>query len=81
MCMFSGFCCTVNEIFALLTCYTTLTGSLLPTFQDNLLVPPARVKKMGPIGFTAMPLTNNQSTPCNIPEERRSYVNCTSVSH
>jgi len=25
--MISGFCCSVNEIFALLTRYTTLTGS------------------------------------------------------
>jgi hypothetical protein len=31
------------EVFDLLACYASLTGSLLVTFWDSILVPPSRV--------------------------------------
>jgi hypothetical protein len=43
-CMISGFCHSVDEISALLRCYTTQIGTQLPTFCNNLslnfLLPP-----------------------------------------
>jgi hypothetical protein len=42
--MSSGFCCSVNEIFALLGCCTAGISSYLQTFRDNLSVPSSRVK-------------------------------------
>jgi len=42
--MISGFYCSVNEVCALLGFYTAETGSSLPTFQDNLSVPPSSIK-------------------------------------
>ena len=43
--MTSGFCCRVNEIFALLWCYTAGINCYLPTFRDNLSVQSSRIKK------------------------------------
>jgi hypothetical protein len=35
----SGFCRQVHENCALLGYYTVISGNILPTFRDNLLVP------------------------------------------
>jgi hypothetical protein len=43
--MISDFRHYVDEICALLGYYAALSGSSLPTFRDNLLVPSSRVKK------------------------------------
>ena len=44
-CVISGFYHSIYEIFALLGCCLAYIGDSLPTFRDNLSVPPARVKK------------------------------------
>jgi hypothetical protein len=41
----SGFRRHVDDICALLGYYAALNGNPLPTFRDNLSVPPTRVKK------------------------------------
>jgi len=41
----SGFCRGVNEICALLGFYAAQSGSFLPTFQNNILVPSSKVKQ------------------------------------
>ena len=41
----SAFRQDVNQIFALLGCYTALIASYLPTFRENLSAPSSRVKK------------------------------------
>jgi len=43
-CKTSGFYCSINEVCALLGFYTAESGSSLPTFQDNLSVPPSSIK-------------------------------------
>jgi hypothetical protein len=43
--MISGSCCDVNEIRHLLGFYTAKIGSLLPMFQDKILIPSSRVKQ------------------------------------
>ena len=72
----------VPEICALLGYYAALSGSSVPTFQENLSVPSSRVKKfflglpdrkMGPIGSPGTSIQNHRSTLRNIPEER-SYI-------
>jgi hypothetical protein len=44
-CVISGFCCGVDEIYTFLENYIVSYGNPLPTFQDNVSVPPSRVKK------------------------------------
>jgi hypothetical protein len=44
-CVISGFRHDVDKICALLGYYATLSGSSVPTFRVNLLVPSSRVKK------------------------------------
>jgi len=34
-----------NKVFALLRCYAAYIGSYLPTFRENLWVPPSSVKQ------------------------------------
>jgi hypothetical protein len=41
----SGICHSVNEVFALLGCYTVLVGSWLLSFWGSLLIPSSRVKQ------------------------------------
>jgi hypothetical protein len=67
----SSFHHCVNEIFALLECYAAYIGSYLPTFRNNLSVLSSRVKNMGQVAFLETSANNYQSTPLNIPEERR----------
>jgi hypothetical protein len=43
--MISSSGCHVNEICTLLGIYTALSGNFVPTFRDNLFVPPSRVKQ------------------------------------
>ena len=45
VCVISSFRRGVNEILALLGCYTALIGSYLPMFRDNLSVPSSWVKQ------------------------------------
>jgi hypothetical protein len=41
----SSFCRDVDEISALLGCYTACSGNTLPKFRDNKLVQNSRVEK------------------------------------
>jgi hypothetical protein len=45
LCVISCFCHSVNEILALLGCYTAWSGSWLPMFWDNLLVLYSRIQR------------------------------------
>jgi len=73
------------DIFALVACYAAYICSYLPTFRYNLSVPSSRVKqskrysctawpKIGPIVYPETSTNNYESTPINIPEERRSHI-------
>jgi hypothetical protein len=44
--LISGFCCNVDGVCALLGCYKVLCGNCLPLFEDSVLVPYSRVKKL-----------------------------------
>jgi len=85
--------CTIKSSF-----FWDATEPRLPTFREKLSVPSSRVKlsKMGPIGCPETSVTNYQSTPRNIPENRRAHLHlrgslqsrirtimllCTSVYH
>jgi hypothetical protein len=71
-CVISGFRRDVEETCDLLGYYAALSGSLLPTFRDNLSVPSSRVKRK--MELTDFPLTsvyNYNPTLRNIPEECR----------
>jgi hypothetical protein len=46
----AGFCFIINEISALLGCYTVYSGNSLPTFRDNLLVP-SPSHRLNPLGW------------------------------
>jgi hypothetical protein len=48
ICVISGFQHEVDEKCTLLDYYTTSSGTFLPTFRDNLLVPLSRVKNWIP---------------------------------
>jgi len=41
----SGFCCGVTEVLSVLGCYASLTGSGIPTFWDNLLIPSSETNR------------------------------------
>ena len=43
--MISCFHCEVHEICTILVYYVAYSDNSVPMFQDNLLVPPSRVKK------------------------------------
>jgi hypothetical protein len=43
-----------TEICALLGCYAALSGNPLPTFWDNVSVPPSRVKKLASLDFLTL---------------------------
>jgi hypothetical protein len=45
LCLISGFCRDVDEIFGLLEYYAELSGSSVLTFRDNISVSSSRVKK------------------------------------
>jgi hypothetical protein len=70
----SGFCCSVNEAFALLGCYATSIGSyrsFWTTFRFHLQGS-ASPLKMGTTGCPETSVTNCQYTLRSIPEEQRS---------
>jgi hypothetical protein len=80
-----GFRHYLDEICALLGYYTACSGDSLPTFRDNLSVPPSRdlkksegtwifwnSLKMGSIGCPETSVRNYQYTLLNVPEQRRS---------
>jgi hypothetical protein len=71
VCGISGFCCQVDEIWALKEYYIALSGSSIPTFRDKLSVPSSRVKRMGPIACTETSVQNYHSTLRNIPQQIR----------
>jgi hypothetical protein len=52
----SGFRCNVDEIGDLLGYYAAFSVSSVPTFRDNLSVPPSRVKKAEKVG-TELPFS------------------------
>jgi hypothetical protein len=46
LCVISCFLREVDENCAFLGYYAAISGNFLPTFRDNLLVPPSRVKNL-----------------------------------
>jgi len=87
LCLISGFCHEVDDVFTLLGYYEAYVGNSLPMIQDNLLLPPLRVKKfeksfdfltlkMGPLGCPKTSVRNYNHTLHNIPEECISHI-CT----
>ena len=71
-----GFCRSVNESFALLGCFAALIGSYRrfeTTYRTHLLRSWTACRSTtGPLGCPETSVTNYQSTPLNIREERRS---------
>lgn len=71
------------EVFTLLGCYVVLVGSWCLAFQDSLLVPSSRVQqssqllKFGLMGCADTSVSNYQSMPHNIPEQRRLHLHHT----
>jgi hypothetical protein len=55
------------EICALRGCYVASCGNCSLTFRDNVS------HRMGLIRFPEMLVNNYHTTPCNIPQERRSH--------
>jgi hypothetical protein len=82
----SGFHRNIDEICALLGCYTGSNDNPTPTFRDNVPVQSSVVKKsffswtswalkMGPTRCPETSVKDYHSTLCNTPEERRSVEN------
>jgi len=87
LCLISGFCREVDDVFTLLGYYAAYVGNSLPMIQDNLLLPSSRVKKfeksfdfltlkMGLLGCPKMSVINYNHTLHNIPKDCRSHI-CT----
>jgi hypothetical protein len=83
----SGFRCDVEQICALLGYYTASSGSSVPTFRDNLSVPPSRIKKsklgllnMGRMGYLETSVQNYLSTLRDMPDECKSGGDVTNLA-
>jgi hypothetical protein len=82
-CVISGFHRDVDDTCALLGYYAAMSGSCVPTFQDNLSVPSSRAKKtfffwtswlfkIGQIGCPKTSVHNYHS--CCLTSQKRAYL-------
>jgi len=63
LCVISGFYHVVNKVFAVLRCYTVLSGSWILTFWYSLLFLSSRVRQSLEEGTDSLPQNFNNQVP------------------